>query len=1006
LQTVIVLTTGVALALACAIFILFEWRNSLETEKQLVLSVGRITADASSATLAFTSAAEARKVLAAFRAEPYIRLAALYDADGKLFSTYQAADETSLAPDKPGADGLQIEGRRLTLFGPVTEKQRRYGTLYLQADLTGMYARMSRFAGISILIFIGTLAAAYFLGDILQRNVSQPILSLAGTARSVSQDHNYSVRAATATGAELGLLTSAFNQMLEEIQRQQAQVQLELTERKRAQEAEAREKQLLATTLASIGDAVIVTDARGHVTFMNGEAERLTGWQNEQAAGKPLPDVFQILDENSRQPPESPVEKVLRLGTVVNVANHTLLVSRQGTETPINDSAAPIRQAGGPLFGVVLVFRDFTEQKKANEARARLAAIVESSGDAIVTKNLQGIIQTWNLSAERLLGYRPEEIIGKPITTLIPQDRWEEEVQILKRIHQGLPAERVETVRLTKNGDRIPVSVSISPIKDADGRIMGASKLIHDIREVVAAREALIREKELLATTLSSIGDGVIMTDAGGNVTLLNAQAETLTGWTTAEAAGQTLPAIFRIINEESRQPVENPVAKVLRLGAIVALANHTLLIRKDGSEIPIDDSAAPIRRGESPLFGVVLVFRDFTERKMGEQRLRESEERFRALADNMSQLAWIADGLGWATWYNQRWYDYTGTTFEEMQGRGWEHLHHPEHLDRVNRTLQECFEQRKAWEDIFPLRGRDGNYRWFLSRAFPIRDVTGNITRWFGTNTDITELRDAQQALEKAQNESKQHAATLEATVAERTALLRETIGALEAFSYSIAHDMRAPLRSMQGFADILLTEYADKLDATGQGFLKRIAASASRMDRLIQDVLSYSRVVRADMPLETVNVESLLRGIIESYPTLAPEKADILLESPLPPVLGNEAMLTQVFSNLLGNAVKFVAMGVKPRIRVWAREGGTAGAEGVPPGFIRIHFQDSGIGVAADQHEKIFAIFQRVDKAYEGTGIGLAIVKKAVERMAGKVGVASEPGAGSIFWIEIQRA
>jgi len=166
--------------------------------------------------------------------------------------------------------------------------------------------------------------------------------------------------------------------------------------------------------------------------------------------------------------------------------------------------------------------------------------------------------------------------------------------------------------------------------------------------------------------------------------------------------------------------------------------------------------------------------------------------------------------------------------------------------------------------------------------------------------------------------------------------------------------------------------------------------------MDKLIQDVLSYSRVVRNESPIEKIDVANLLKGIIETYPALSSELATIDREDSFPPVWGNEAMLTQVFSNILGNAVKFVAPGVKPQIKVWAEP---------KESNVRILVKDNGIGIAQDQHEKIFEIFQQVETGFEGTGIGLAIVKKAVERMGGKVGVISEFGQGSTFWIELKR-
>jgi PAS domain S-box-containing protein len=296
----------------------------------------------------------------------------------------------------------------------------------------------------------------------------------------------------------------------------------------------ARVQLLLATTLASIGDAVIATDNEGRLTFLNPEAERLTGWKSTDAIRKPLSSVFHIVNEATRHTAENPVDKVLRVGKTVGLANHTILIGRDGMEIPIDDSAAPIRSADDATFGVVMVFRDVAEQRSAELARAQLAAIVEFSGDGIITKNLDAIVQTWNASAERILGYSAAEMIGQPITRIIPPDRLDEETQILARLRSGLPYERLETVRVAKDGRHVNVSISVSPLKDRDGHIVGASKILHDITDIVAAREALRNERELLATTLSSIGDGVIVTDDAGRVTFINPEAQKLTGWTQA----------------------------------------------------------------------------------------------------------------------------------------------------------------------------------------------------------------------------------------------------------------------------------------------------------------------------------------------------------------------------------------------------------------------------------------------------------------------------------------
>ena len=428
----------------------------------------------------------------------------------------------------------------------------------------------------------------------------------------------------------------------ETMHRARAVAEHEAGMRRRAEEAERQQKEALRITLHSIGDAVVTTDASGRVTDLNPVAAALTGWSSADAAGRPLPEVFRIRNEETGDPVENPVEKVLRTGTVVGLANHTVLESATGRVIPIDDSAAPIRNEAGDLLGVVLVFRDVTEQRAAHRATTQLAAIVEHSGDAIMTKSLDGVILTWNESAADLFGYRAGEIVGEPVAVLVPPDRLREEQEILSSLKSGKAVERLETVRLTKDGREVPVALTVSPLRDAYGEIVGASTVAHDISDVVAARAALLQEKELLRTTLASIGDAVITTDEEGRVTYLNRIAEELTGWPLGDAAGLPLEDVFRIVNDDSRETVDNPAIRALRDGVIVGLTNHTVLIQRDGAERPIDDSAAPIRDVDGGISGCVLVFRDISSRRSAEherQRLLDSERAARREAESAGRI-------------------------------------------------------------------------------------------------------------------------------------------------------------------------------------------------------------------------------------------------------------------------------------------------------------------------------------------------------------------------------
>jgi PAS domain S-box-containing protein len=282
----------------------------------------------------------------------------------------------------------------------------------------------------------------------------------------------------------------------------------------------------------------------------------------------------------------------------------------------------------------------------------------------------------------------------------------------------------------------------------------------------------------------------------------------------------------------------------------------------------------------------------------------------------------------------------------------------------------------------------------------------------------DITQRKRTENALRHAKEMLADHAAKQELLVAERTATLQEALGELQAFSYSVAHDMRSPLRSMQGFAQVLLEDYSAKLDEQGAHYLRQIMRSAIRLDHLIQDVLSYSSVLHATIVMEPVDLDRLIRDLIQTYPN--GQKTEIQIQGSLPRVLGNEAFLTQCFSNLLSNAAKFVSPGTTPRIVVWAEEGAGVNRKtqpetawfstpsGAANDTVRIWIKDNGIGIAPENHDRILGMFQRINpaKEYEGTGIGLAIVRKAVERMGAQLGFESALGKGSSFWIELRKA
>ena len=375
---------------------------------------------------------------------------------------------------------------------------------------------------------------------------------------------------------------------------------------------------------------------------------------------------------------------------------------------------------------------------------------------------------------------------------------------------------------------------------------------------------------------------------------------------------------------------------------------------------------------------------------------LRRSEGNLRDFFENATVgLHWVnAEGV--IIWANRRELQMLGYTAEEYIGRHISDFHAETCVieDILSRlTKGETLQSYEA-----TLRCKDGSVRHVLIDSSVLFENGRFIhTRCF--TRDVTEEKKAQEAVRRVQEQLRQHAEKLEKEVEDRTAELRETIQELEAFSYSVSHDMRSPLRAMQGYAEALLEEYNGRINATGMEYLQRIRRAAARMDMLIQDVLAYSRIAKGEITLKKVNLEEVIKDVLQNYPTLQKDHAQILVCTPFPPVMGHEAYLTQIFSNLLTNAVKFIAPGTSPLVKISAE---------TEENFVKFCVEDNGIGIAPEHQKQIFEIFGRVysEKKFEGTGIGLAIAKKAAERMGGSIKVDSDIGKGSRFFVILQRA
>jgi len=574
----------------------------------------------------------------------------------------------------------------------------------------------------------------------------------------------------------------------------------------------------------------------------------------------------------------------VKLFEVVGWSDHSYQVLAQTRKCENLIISSQNNERGFLLTGIPDFSKTYEdEQGQAIAELAELKNLVRDNPDQVRRAN--DLIQAehiWSEHAKRMIGDHVQQVTLSPEWIRMGRMMMDD---VRGRFDQFINAEvalrdaRLSRVRKMKStlayaGGALVILLALSIAYRVRKQMTELAEEYRTALQTIEQRHAELRrserdleeQKEWLRVTLTSIGDGVIVTDPAGRIVLMNHESERLTGWTQPEALHHPLAEVFKIVNEETRAVVMNPVTKVLQEKKVVGLANHSVLISRNGKEWPVEDTAAPICDANRNILGVVMVFHDATVMRLAQKNL-------------------------------------------------------------------------------------------------------------------------------------KAYSADLEQKVADRTTTLQQMVSELQSFSYSVSHDLRAPLRAMQGFSEAVLEDYEGKLDEQGKSYLVRIKNAASRLDRLIQDLLSYTRISRVDSPLEVFDLKKVVNDIIEHDPSLNPPAAKVMVaEATLPKVLGRETALNQVLTNLLGNATKFVKPGTVPEIKVRAEDRGTA---------VRLWIEDNGIGIAPEDQERIFDMFIQAHEPglYGGTGIGLAIVKKATETMRGAVGVESKEGEGSRFWVDLNK-
>lgn len=777
----------------------------------------------------------------------------------------------------------------------------------------------------------------------------------------------------------------------------------------------------LAAIIESSDDAIISKNLNGIITSWNGAAENIFGYASSEAIGQHIALII---------PPERHHEEEMILAKIKagEKINHFRTVRHRKGGTPVGISAtiSPIRSASGEVIGASKIARDIGVIEKAERNNAYLAAIIESSDDVIVSKDLNGIITSWNPSAERIFGYAAKEAVGQHISLIIPPERLSDEDFILGQIRNGKRIEHFHAIRRKKNGEHVELSVTISPIKNYRGDIIGASKVARDITSIKQTERALEDERESLETlnrlslSLSATLDlqsllqiatdeATKLTDAAFGAFFYNGMDEggealmlyTLSG-APKEAFSQfphpRATAIFAPTFKGEGTIVSDDITKDPRYGKNSpnkGMPEGHLPVRSYLA-VPVISRTREVIGGLFLGHGDVGVFNDRAVRiaegiaahaaiSIDNSRLYEltqkSEEKWKTLTEAMPQLVWVDRAYdGYCEYMNSQWEHFTGIPISNLLGFQWLGLLHPDDQEPTRVAWEEAVADRAEYHTEYRIKRHDGEYRWFKARGVPIRDDTGKILIWYGTCTEIQELVDARDEAQAA-NVAKSE------------------------FLANMSHEIRTPMNAVVGLANLL--EMTMNNPVRQQEFIHTLKVSAQQLMDLINDLLDIAKLEAKQVQLERIpfTLDEVVADVVsinavrakEKGITLRVERHDVCNIS----ILGDPLRLRQILMNIVGNAVKFTSQGeVNVVMNCEKHEDDRIMA-------VKIDVHDTGIGIPQEKIDTIFAKFSQADtsitRKYGGTGLGLSITKSLTDLMSGKITVTSKQAEGSTFTIRM---
>lgn len=660
------------------------------------------------------------------------------------------------------------------------------------------------------------------------------------------------------------------------------------------------------------------------------------------------------------------------------------------TFEPLKTDDEQIKQ--GSATEILLVGTDVTDsvrkRLKIQKNEEQLRIVLEGGDLGYFDLYLQTGELIWSGRAKEFFGLE-EDVIPHPeifLAAVHPEDRERTNATVQQAFAgaNGGVYENVYRVIGIKNGKLRWLRSKGKVTFDEQGRAERFTGIIHDITNEKLAEEKILQSEQRFRSTFENAAVGIAHVDLDGTWLMVNDRLCEIVGYSREEL----LNATFQDITYPDDLEADLHLMYQLLDSKISTYSMEKRYIRKEGSIVWINLTVALARNSEGAPHYFISIVQDISDRKRAEEALKQSEEQFRKLANSIQNLAWMADSEGWVFWYNQRWYEYTGTTLEEMQGWGWQKVHHSDHVDRVVAYITNAWIKGQPFELTFPLRKYDGEYRWFLARAYPVKNTDGKVERWIGTNTDIDEQKAAEETLEKL--------------IALRTNELERSNDDLQQFAHVVSHDLKEPVRKIQIFGNILNKKFSNALGDEGLMYLEKIEKAARRIGEMIDGVLLYSSINATQQINDKINLIEIFNQIISDLELLIKEKNAVISFEALPEITGSPILIYQLFYNLINNSLKFSKKDEKTKIFISCTQQGNQSGNRE---YVKIKVQDNGIGFDQSEATKIFQTFSRLNSKdnYEGTGLGLALCKKIAERHGGAITAQGEEGIGATFIITL---